>query len=156
MPARPQSLSLDPESRTQAAKELFNYNWTLLEKPDRTANDDDMMVGAAHASRLFWDEVGTAVHRVRGEWLISRVYATLGRAEPSLHHARRCLGLCEIDGIGGFDLAFAYEATARAQAVAGNAGESARYEEQARASAASISDKEDRDLLLADLDTLPR
>ena len=47
---------------------------------------------AARASRFHWGEVGEPVNRVRGEWQCSRVYAVLGRAEPALWHARRCLG----------------------------------------------------------------
>jgi hypothetical protein len=50
----------------------------------------------------------------RGEWLCSRVYSVLGRAEAALWHAQRCLDHCEAAGIGDWDLAYAYEALARA------------------------------------------
>ncbi|MCY1139283.1 hypothetical protein OWR29_14885 [Actinoplanes sp. Pm04-4] len=36
----------------QLAVDLFNGVWTLLEKPDRTAEDDDRMLHMAHASRF--------------------------------------------------------------------------------------------------------
>jgi hypothetical protein len=153
---RPTSISLDAQACREAAKELFNYTWTLLEKQDRSSDEDDVMINAAHASRLFWAEIGTPVHRVRGEWQISRVYATVGRPEPALHHAGRCLEICEADGIGGFDLAFAYEALARAHAVAGNLDLVSSYEQKARHASASISAEDDRELVLADLETLPR
>jgi hypothetical protein len=55
-------------------------------------------------------------------WLISQVYAVLGRAGPAQHDARPVLDLCQEHGIGGFDLAFAYEALARAHAAAGDTG----------------------------------
>ena len=72
------------------------------------------MLDAPHASRFHWGEVGTAVNLARGEWQVSHVYAVLNRAEPALYHARRCLAICEANAIGDFDLAYAYEAIARA------------------------------------------
>jgi hypothetical protein len=134
---------------------LFNGVWQLLDKPDRTAEEDERMLHMAHASRYHWDQVGTAENRSRGEWQCSRVYAVLGRAEPALHHANRSLEICRSQGIGDFDLAFAYEALARASAVAGDGEQARDWTEQARAAAAGIAEDEDRDLLLADLATIP-
>ncbi len=142
--------------RRQLAVDLFNHVWTLMETPDRTAEQDDEMIHAAHASRFHWGEVGGPEHRARGEWQISRVYSVLGRAEPALHHARRYLDICEEHGIGDFDLAFAHEALARAHAVAGNVGESADHEQLARKATQTVAEPDDRELLLADLATLPR
>ena len=53
------------------------------------------------------------------------LYTVLGRAEPALHHARRCLELCEAnpEAIEDWDLPYAYEALARAHALAGEADE---------------------------------
>ena len=42
----------------QLATDLFNLVWTLLEQPGRSAEDDDRMVHAAHASRYHWGQVG--------------------------------------------------------------------------------------------------
>jgi hypothetical protein len=145
---------LDPDAERQLAADLFNGVWRLLDKPDRTVEEDDRMLHMAHASRYHWDQVGTAENRSRGEWQCSRVYAVLGRAEPALHHANRNLEICRAHGIGDFDLAFAYEALARAWALAGD-GEQARARiEQARAAAADVAEDEDRELLLADLATV--
>jgi hypothetical protein len=139
------------------AAQLFNETWRLLEQAERTRNDDDRMIHTAHASRYHWGQVPavTPAHLARGEWQISRVYAVLGRAEPAAHHARRVLDLCQENGIGEWDLAFAYEALARAAAVVGDAGQTRGYTDQALAAAKHISDGEDRDLLLADLETIP-
>ena len=155
MPTRPTSISVHPETQKQIAIELFNYVWTLLERPDRTARDDDLMVDAAHASRLFWEEPGGPANHARGEWQISRVYATVRRSEPALHHAQRCLDICRQYDLGGFDLAYAYEALARAHALAGDGEAAARWRAQAREAADAIADTEDRELVLGDLRTLP-
>jgi len=139
------------------AKQLFNQTWRLLEQEGRTRADDDRMIHTAHASRYHWGQVPevTPAHLARGEWQISRVYAVLGRAEPALHHAQRVLDLCQENGIGDWDLAFAYEALARAHAVAGNAELARECTDQALAAAEDIAESEDRDLLLGDLETIP-
>ena len=139
------------------AAQLFNETWRMLEQEQRTRADDDRMIHTAHASRYHWDQVPAVApaHLARGEWLISRVYAVLGRAEPALYHAGRVLDLCQGNGIGDFDLAFAYEALARAHAVAGDAVRARDCTDQALAAAEDIADDEDRDLVLADLETIP-
>jgi DNA-binding transcriptional MerR regulator len=148
------SLVLDPEEERSVAKQLFNDVWTLLERPDRTPDDDDTMLHAAHASRYHWGQVGLPVNLVRGEWQCSRVYAVLGRAEPAAYHARRCLELCEGHAIRGFDRGFAYEALARAAKVAGDHAEARRLADLARTEARDVKEDEDRKLLLDDLASL--
>ena len=147
-------MPLEPERQRQLAKDLFNHVWTLLERESRTPVEDDEMLHAAHASRYHWGVVGEPVNRVRGEWQCSRVYAVLGRPEPALHHARRCLEICREEGIGDFDLAFAYEALARASRVAGDDGATERWLTEARSAGDRITDPEDRELLRSDLATI--
>jgi hypothetical protein len=140
----------------ELAADCFNKAWTLMEKADRTPDEDDELLHCAHASRYHWGEIGTAAQRARGEWQCSRVYTVLGRGEPALHHAQRCLEICESNpaALEDWDLPFAYEALARAHAVAGNATESARCREQARSLGAAIVEDEERALLEADLATI--
>jgi DNA-binding transcriptional MerR regulator len=137
------------------AAELFNGVWALMETEDRTPEQDDRMLHMAHASRFHWEQVGTPANLARGEWLCSRVYAVLGRAEPSLHHARRVLAICEEHGIGDWDLAFAHEAIARAQAVEGDEAATEAALSDARTAAEHIAGAEDRALLESDLETIP-
>ena len=146
---------MTPEEEKQLAVDLFNRTWELLERTDRTADEDAAMVHAAHGSCHHWLQVGTPVNAVRGEWQCSRVYAVLGRAEAALFHANRALTLCETNAIGDFDLAFCYEALARAYAVAGDGDEARRWADRARAACADITEDDDRALVLADLETVP-
>jgi hypothetical protein len=141
----------------QVGVDLYNDTWRLLEK-ERTPQEDDELLHQAHASAHHWRQTPECEpkNRARGEWLCSRVYAVLGRAEPSLHHAERCLEITEAspENMEEFDLPFAYEALARAHGVAGDRGEASRYEQQARKAADGIADAEDRNLLLTELATL--
>lgn len=114
------------------------------------------MIHAAHASRYHWGVVGKPVQVAIGEWQVSHVYAVLRHPESALYHARRCLAVCREHGIRDFPLAFAYEALARASAVAGKAKDRDRFIRRARAAASGIEDEEDRKLVLSDLATIPR
>src|SRR2546430_2903019 len=87
--------------RTMAAH-LFNSTWTLIEKKRRTKEERDTMIHMAHASRYRWGVVGGPKELAIGEWQISHVYAVVGRPEPSLFHAQRCLEICEAHKIGDF------------------------------------------------------
>jgi len=137
--------------------ELFNKTWALMEAGVRTTEEADRLLHCAHASAYHWAQAGTIATRARSEWQCSRVYAVLGRAEPALHHARRCLELCESapDEVEEFDLPFAYEALARAFAVAGEEAASREWVARARAAAEKIVDEDDRLLLETDLATIP-
>ena len=154
VPARPNSVTMTPEGKAKLAAELFNYVWTLLERDERSERETDRMIDAAHASRFFWEEVGEPVNHVRGEWQISRAYAMAGRGEEARRHAERCLEVCQEHGIGDFDLAYAWEAMARAEAVRGDSEATARYRERARAAAEQVAEAEDRELVIRDLETL--
>ncbi|MGZ5319321.1 MAG: hypothetical protein ACXWZU_10130 [Actinomycetota bacterium] len=145
---------LDPTVERQLAVDLFNATWELLDAPDRSPDDDLRMLHMAHASRHHWAQVGEPVNLARGEWQVSRVYAVLGRATPARFHGERCLEICEEHGIGDFDLAYAYEALARAAAVAGDGLERDRRLAQARTAAEAVADPEDREHLDGDLATV--
>lgn len=144
-----------PVDERKLAAELFNGVWRLLEKEDRTVEEDDAMLHMAHASRHHWGQVGTPANLGRGEWQCSRVYAVLGRAEPALHHAQRYLEICRAHRIADWDLGFAFEALARANAVAGDKEQARSWTEQALAAAEDIAQEEERELLLTDLETIP-
>src|SRR3954453_14924645 len=133
--AAPTSVELDAETHRQLGVDLYNATWTLLEKPDRTPAETDEMIHRAHASRWHWGRVGTAINLARGEWLCARVYSTLGRGEPALWHARRCVEIHEGVGADGgresWDLAAAYEAMARAAYAGGDSASGALWKSRA-------------------------
>ena len=145
----------EKEWHKKKAVDLFNLVWSFLDKKERTKQEDDKMVHAAHASRFHWGEIGTPLEFERGEWQISRVYSVLNRPQPALYHARRCLEICQENKIGDFDIAFAYEAMARAYAVAREKSEREKYIKLAKAAGEDIKGKEDKDYFLGDLKTIP-
>jgi hypothetical protein len=152
MPVTP--VKLEPEQEQRLAATIFNQVWELLEKPERSAADDDQMLHGAHASRYHWGVAGEPVYWARGEWQCSRVYAVLGRFEPALHHAGRCLELAAEHGLGPFDIGVAHEAIARSYRIIGDTAKVAAHIALGQAEAAKITNPEDQALLQADLSTL--
>ena len=150
---------LDSAAHRRLGVDLFNFTWTLIEKADRTPAEIDTMIHAAHASRYHWSKAGTTVNLGRGEWQISRVYAVLGRAEPALWHAKRCVAYAEEAAAKGetedWDLASAYEAMARSHAINGDTAEAIAWRDRSRAEVAKIADPGDREVAEGDLATLP-
>jgi hypothetical protein len=145
----------EQEGHKKFAVDSFNLVWTLLDKENRTLREDDEMIHAAHASRFHWGKIGTALNFARGEWQISRVYSVLNRPQAALYHAKRCLALCTEHDLGDFDLAFAHEAMARAHAVAGETAQRDKHVQLARQAGERVEDKDSRDYLLGDLETIP-
>ena len=152
------TVDLDRATQRQLGVDLYNSTWTLIEKPDRTPAETDELIHRAHASRWHWARAGEAVNLARGEWLCSRVYATLGRGEPALWHARRCVEINEAipaDAREGWDLPAAYEAMARASFAAGDPASGGLWKAKATAALEDIADADDREPIAQDLATLP-
>ncbi|WP_345244327.1 hypothetical protein [Pontibacillus salipaludis] len=133
------------------AVDLFNYVWTLLELEDRSEEQEETMIHAAHASRYHWEQIGTSLNKVRGDWQLSRVYSVTGREEPALFHAKICLDLCLQEEIGDFDLAFAYEAMARSYKLAGLMEKKEEYKRLAQEACEDIKNEADRRIVMEDL-----
>jgi len=112
------------------------------------------MIHAAHASAYHWRQVGEPLNFARSGWLLSRVYAVLNRPKAALYYAQHCQEISEAEGIGDFDLAFAYEALARAYAIGEQQDEAQRYLKQARGAGEQIEEEDDRTYFFKQLATL--
>ena len=142
------------EAHRYFASDFFNKCWELMNKTERTPDEDLQMINLSHASCAHWQIVGTAENWVVGEWQLSRVYAQLNRAEPCLYHADTCMRLCKENNIGGLNLGFAYEALARAQHLLGNDEVAKEFIELGKKVAEDITEKNDHDYLLKELNTV--
>ncbi len=132
----------------------FNAAWELLDKQNRSQEDNLTMIHMAHASRYHWGKIGTPLEFARGEWQVSRVYAVLKMGESALFHAKASLQYCQENAIASFDLAFAYEANARAYAVLGNVEAMQEYIQHGKKAAVDIEDEDDCNYFLGELATV--
>ena len=149
----------DAATHRRLGVDLYNHTWTLLELPDRSPTQVDEMVDAAHASAWHWTRAGGALaNAARSQWLIARVYSTIGRAEPALWHANRCVALAEAAVAAGvaedWDLAAALEGLARARLVAGDDASARTTAARAADALESSADPEDREQIERDVRSL--
>jgi hypothetical protein len=142
------------EHHKEEAVNCFNATWDLIDKPDRTHEDNMHMIHMAHASRYHWGQIGTALEFSRGEWQISRVYSLLGMGESALLHAKEALNLCLDNRIADFDLALAYEAIARAYSTLGSHKDKTTFIEKAKEAAKAITDEANRQYVESEISTI--
>lgn len=140
------------EAQLKLAKQTNSRVWVLHDKEERTAEEEQEMIHAAHTSLYHWSQVGTTVNLQRGEWLIGRVYTVLGDGQAALYYARRCMALTEAhrQEMADFDLAWADEGMARALALNGEMAEAKAHWEKARTAGEAIADDEDREIFMGD------
>ena len=137
------------------AAHCFNRAWDLIEKKDRTPEDDRMMVALNQASLFHWSHRPDNDDKRRsvGYWQASRIQALLGNAIEARRYADVCLSYSH--NLEPFYLGYAYEALARATKLAGKTAESKKFIAAAAAQAGAVSRKEDRTALELDLNSLP-
>jgi len=120
--------------------------WELLERPARNRDEDEQMVSAAHTSLFHWRQVGTPANWQRGEWLVARVQAALGRNAEAMRHVRACMDLTQShpEAMEDFDVAFAHEGMARVLALAGEPEAATLHLRRAEEAGRGNQDPEDR------------
>lgn len=143
------------EAHLTFAKKINGRVWELLDKQERTSQEDEEMVYAAHASCYHWLHAGTEMNHQRGEWMIARVYTVLEMPEAALQHAQRCLELTDDfkELMQDFDFAFAFEGAARANALVGNTEAAHLYLHKAEEAGNKIQNDEDRKIFFDDLNS---
>ena len=134
----------------------FNKTWDLLDKKDRTAEDDEQMIRLTLASHYHWTqrEDYNATKASVAHWQTSRVYTVVGQGKNARRYGKLCLEVSKGEGVGPFYLGYAYEALARAEMVAGNQEKMEKYLESARQAADEVPNADHKQWLLDDLVTI--
>jgi hypothetical protein len=132
----------------------FNTAWSLMQKTNRTPEEDDQMILLCHTSLWHWMQRADCqnANLSVGYWQASRIHSILGRADEARRYAQLCLRYSQEET--PFLRAYANEALARAEKVAGNGGLAAKYHAEATRLADSVEEADDRKLLLDDLATI--
>jgi len=151
--AEEQKMSLS-EFHKKMATETHNAIWPMLDKVNPTSQELEDAVHMAHASRFHWSKVGQPINLARADYIISRVCSAMGRPEPAIYHAMRCLEITQQTDIGDWDLAFAYESLTHAYATAGDRQQYENYLRMTKDAIAAIRDDEDKRTVQAELDKL--
>ena len=134
----------------------FNAAWDLLDKKDRTPDENEQMIRLSLASMWHWTQRAdcTVTNLSIGYWQTARVYAVLGQADNARRYGQLCLSASRSEGVMPFYLAYAYEALARAESVAGNSQLTQDYLAEARRLLEQVGEAEERMQLEGDLNTI--
>ena len=137
------------------AVDANNSIWELVEKTDRTAEDDEEMLRRAYAAAYHWQRAAGAgpENEARARYMLAKVHLLAGLPERALHYADACMEATVAAGLEDFDLAYAYEARARALKALGRDDEAT--EAWAAALAVPIADADDKAIVDADLAVAP-
>jgi hypothetical protein len=133
------------------AAHCFNRAWDLIEKQDRSPEEELLMVALNQASLYHWSQRPdcTDQNRSVGYWQAARIQAILGNPAEARRYAEVCLSYSR--DLEPFYLGYAFEALARAAKIAGDDPKFRQYLAAAEEKAASVPSKEDRELLEKDL-----
>ena len=133
------------------AAHCFNAAWDLLDKSERTEEDNQQMVALNMASLYHWSQRPDCTDKSRsvGYWQASRIHAVLGLADAARRYGETCLGFS--GALPPFYRGYAHEALARAASVAGDGARAAAHAALGRDFAAQVVDEADRKRLLDDL-----
>lgn len=141
------------EAHKYFASQCFNAAWDLIEKQDRTPEEDEQMIRLNQASQWHWTQRDDYSRKNAsiGYWQASRIYALVGEADNARKYGFLCLEASDSDEIEPFYLGYAYEALARAESVAGNKDKMNEYLVKARQIAVQVDQAENRKWLEDDL-----
>jgi tetratricopeptide (TPR) repeat protein len=136
--------------------ECFNLAWDLIDKPSRTPDEDRLMLQLGLASLWHWSQRPdrTSINLSVGHWQVARIYALLGAVDEARQYAQYSLQYCQEAGDFPFYLAYAYEALARVESIGGERVKMEEYLQKAHEMSEKIPDPDDKQQLLADLNSI--
>ncbi|MHA2273772.1 MAG: hypothetical protein ACXACI_18135 [Candidatus Hodarchaeales archaeon] len=152
------------EWHRKMAAQLFNHTWALIDKGEnRSKEESDEMIHAAHASRYHWTVVVRSGKYPKagpknlqaGDWLMSRVHTLLKLQYPGILYAQSAIDICEANNIGDYNLAWAYEAMARALSLTNDREDDLKtFLKKAKEAGDKIEKEEDRKSFFSELATI--
>jgi len=151
---KPPSESDASPAHAHFSASCFNEAWKLIDMDERSEEQNLSMIDLVHASIWHWRQRKdcTSANLSIGYWQASRAYALIGEAKLARYYGEKSL---ELTGEGDLiNRAFAHEAIARAEMVAGNKEAMGRHLDQAKQLAGTITDAEDRAWVVQNLETV--
>lgn len=132
----------------------FNSAWDLIDKNDRTTEDNERMINLAQASIWHWTQREDCSDQSMsiGYWQASRAYSLAGQPDNARRYGQ--MSLEKSEGGEPFYTGYAYEALARAESVAGDKDKTSEYLGKAHEFAEKVTDAETRKMLTDDLATI--
>lgn len=133
-----------------------NRGWKLSVQPARTPAEDREMLDVAHAAAWHWDQVGTALNRMRAQMLLAEVHALLGFGASALAIAEEMRAYFLQRDCDAWELTLTHAIHAHAAHVAGRASLHRQSHAEALSAFAAIDNAADRAIVDKTLSHIPR
>lgn len=140
----------------ELAKRLFNQAWELIETPDRSSEQDRLMLVTACAAWLHWDAIGTEQNRAIADWQIAHVASLLGYGALAVAHATTAHDRTRAARLPDWMHASALEGLARAYAAAGDQQSRDEYLRLANEAVSIVTEPGERELIASQIATVPQ
>ena len=138
------------------AAQANNQAWTLAEAPQRSADEEEDMLQAAHAAMHLWKIVGNELQRAHAALLLAHVYALLRLPNPAAHYLAKTGTALFAAPAQPWEQALAHAVAANVAAARGDAAAYAEHLRQATEGTAALADPEERSIIEATLRVLPK
>jgi hypothetical protein len=147
---------MDSSSHHEVAGATCNRCRELLELTRRTPDDDVELLTSAFVSRYHSVFVGGRVQTICADWMVSRAAAALDEGGLAVSYALRANSRAQAPDTDDWLVASTAEGLARAYAAAGEQERRDEWCTVAQRLVLAIADDEDRELIAAQLATVPR
>jgi hypothetical protein len=124
--------------------------------PQRSPEEDEEMLNAAHAAMHFWKIVGTPGNQAHAALLLAHVYALLKLPGPAAQYLGKSLPHLTQQDCAPWERAFAHAVAANVASAEGNEEGYARHLEEAKIHAVQMTDLQARESFAATLRVVVR
>jgi predicted solute-binding protein len=138
------------------ASQANNRAWMLAESSQRTPQEDEEMLQAAHAAMHFWKIVGNDTNRAHAALLVAHACALLGMGESAARFLAQAQPVLMTDTAAPWEVALAHAVTANVAAANSDATAHRQHYDLAHERVARLPNPEDRSILEATLAVVPR
>src|ERR1035437_8888196 len=146
---------MNSSSHREVGVATYNRCWELLEQARRTSDDDVEFLTSSFVSRYHWTFGGGRVQTICADWMISRAAAALGEEVLAVSYALRANSQAQAPDTDDWLIASTAEGLARAYAAAGEQERGDEWCTVAQRLVLAIADDEDRELIAAQLASVP-
>ncbi len=122
---------------------------------ERTPEQDQEMLDAAHASAWHWSAIGTELNRMRSTMLLAEVHALLGFGASALRYAEEMRAYFTARETADWELAFTHVIHAHAASAAGAVEAHRIAYQSAQMALKAIVDDEDRAIVIKTFSQVP-
>jgi hypothetical protein len=133
-----------------------NRAWQLSELSQRTSEESEEMVRSAHTAFYHWQKVGNAKNRAHAEQLLAHVYALVGDAREARRYFERARAVFNGPEAEPWEVAITCAVAANVASACGEAAEHESQYRRAEALIAALPDEEERAILNATLNVVPK